>query len=155
MIKDVARKPELFLVGVLAVGLVGCGSGGSGGSGSGGAVATGGSSATGGMASSGGNMAAGGSNATGGSISVDTSPAGTGVSFKTQIQPMLNTNCVSCHGPTQQNFGVRVDTYEYVSNSIDSVAEMLVGGGMPPSGPLSDTNRQLFQDWVDQGALNN
>jgi hypothetical protein len=32
---------------------------------------------------------------------------------------------------------------------------MLVGGGMPPSGPLSDAEQQLFQDWVDQAALNN
>jgi mono/diheme cytochrome c family protein len=68
---------------------------------------------------------------------------------------MLKTNCVSCHGPTEQSFGVRLDTYEYVTNSLDSVTEMLVGGGMPPTGPLSDTDRQLFQDWVDQGALNN
>jgi hypothetical protein len=26
---------------------------------------------------------------------------------------------------------------------------------MPPSGPLSDAEQQLFQDWVDQAALNN
>jgi hypothetical protein len=107
------------------------------------------------MRSSGGNAAVGGSNAAGGAISTGTSAAGTGVSFNTQILPMLKANCVSCHGPTQQNFGVRVDTYEYVTNSLDSVAQILVGGGMPPSGPLSDTDRQLFQDWVDQGALNN
>lgn len=154
MIKDAALKPGWFLVGVLAVGLVGaCGSGGPGGSvgGSG----SGGSVATGGMRSSGGNAAVGGSNAAGGAISTGTSAAGTGVSFNTQILPMLKANCVSCHGPTQQNFGVRVDTYEYVTNSLDSVAQILVGGGMPPSGPLSDTDRQLFQDWVDQGALNN
>jgi hypothetical protein len=142
MIKDSTLKPVSLLVGVLAVGLVGaCGSGGSGGAG--------GNLAPGGTGGSGGSNAAGGATATGGSA------AGTGVSFKTQILPMLKTNCVSCHGPTEQSFGVRVDTYEYVSNSLDSVTEMLVGGGMPPSGPLSDTDRQLFQDWVDQGALNN
>ena len=140
MIKNAALKPGAILVGLLAVGLAGaCGSGGSGGSvggfGSGGSV--------------------GGSNAAGGAISTSTSAAGTGVSFRAQILPMLTANCVSCHGPTKQSLGVRVDTYEYVSNSLDSVTEMLVGGGMPPTGPLSDTDQQLFQDWVDQGALNN
>ena len=150
MIKNAALKPGAILVGLLAVGLAGaCGSGGSGGSGSGGSVATGG------MRSGGGNTAVGGSNAAGGAISTSTSAAGTGVSFRAQILPMLTANCVSCHGPTKQSLGVRVDTYEYVSNSLDSVTEMLVGGGMPPTGPLSDTDQQLFQDWVDQGALNN
>jgi hypothetical protein len=142
MIKDSALKPVSLLVGVLAAGLVGaCGSGGSGGAG--------GHLAPVGTGGSGGNSDAGGVTSTGGSA------AGSVVSFKTQILPMLKTNCVSCHGPTEQSFGVRVDTYEYVTNSLDSVTEMLVGGGMPPSGPLSDTDRQLFQDWVDQGALNN
>jgi hypothetical protein len=157
MIKDAARKPGLLLAGVLAAGLVGaCGSGGpAGSSGSGGRVAAGGSSATGGVGSSGGNTAAGGSNVTGGTASTGTSDTSAGVSFKTQILPMLKANCVNCHGPTQQNFGVRVDTYEYVTNSLDSVAQMLVGGAMPPTGPLSDSDRQLFQDWVDQGALDN
>ena len=147
MTKDVALKPGLLFAGVLAVGFVGaCGSGGPGGAG--------GNSAPGGTAS-GGSIAVGGSSATGGVTSAGGSAAGSGVSFKTQILPMLKTNCVSCHGPTEQSFGVRVDTYEYVTNSLDSVTEMLVGGGMPPTGPLSDTDRQLFQDWVDQGALNN
>jgi hypothetical protein len=148
MIKDSTLKPVSLLVGVLAVGLVGaCGSGGPGGAG--------GNPATGGMAANGGSVGAGGSNATGGVTATGGSAAGSSVSFKTQILPMLKTNCVSCHGPTEQSFGVRVDTYEYVTNSLDSVTEMLVGGGMPPSGPLSDTDQQLFQDWVDQGALNN
>jgi mono/diheme cytochrome c family protein len=79
----------------------------------------------------------------------------TAVSFKTQILPLLKANCVSCHGPTAQNMGVRVDTYANVKASLQSVTDVLVNGGMPPSGPLPDADRQLFQTWVDQGALNN
>ena len=77
------------------------------------------------------------------------------VSFKTQILPMLQANCVSCHGPTKQNSGVRVDTYANVSANLAAVTDVLVNGGMPPTGPLPDADRQLFQTWVDQGALNN
>lgn len=92
-------------------------------------------------------------------VSRDT-PAGKGdaaaaVSFKTQILPMLKTNCVSCHGPTLQNSGIRVDTYANVSANLAAVTDVLVNGGMPPTGPLPDDDRQLFQTWVDQGALNN
>jgi hypothetical protein len=77
------------------------------------------------------------------------------VSFKTQIEPLLKTNCVSCHGATVQNMSVRVDTYANVKASLSDVTDLLVNGGMPPSGPLSDADIQLFQAWVDQGALNN
>ena len=77
------------------------------------------------------------------------------VSFKTQILPLLKANCVNCHGPTQQSMGVRVDTYANVSAHLQDVTDVLVNGGMPPAGPLPDEDRQLFQTWVDQGALNN
>jgi mono/diheme cytochrome c family protein len=77
------------------------------------------------------------------------------VSFKTQIQPMLNTNCVSCHGPTKQTSGVRVDTYANVSANLQEVTAEIETGAMPPTGSLSASDLQLFQAWVDQGALNN
>lgn len=138
---------------------------------SGGVTAAGGTASTGGSA--GGNADAGLIDASGdrrdavagdtrsGAVEVarDTSAgksdAAGAVSFKTEILPMLKTNCVSCHGPTQQSMGVRVDTYANVSANLQAVTDVLVNGGMPPSGPLSDANRQLFQTWVDQGALNN
>ena len=83
------------------------------------------------------------------------SDASAPVSFKTQIEPLLKANCTSCHGATVQNMSVRVDTYANVKASLSDVTDLLVNGGMPPSGPLSDADIQLFQAWVDQGALNN
>jgi mono/diheme cytochrome c family protein len=77
------------------------------------------------------------------------------VSYKTQIQPLLKTNCVTCHGPTVQNMGVRVDTYANLSKSLSAVTDVLVNGAMPPSGQLADADCQTFQNWVDQGAANN
>ena len=83
------------------------------------------------------------------------SDAAATVSFKTQIEPLLKTNCTSCHGATVQNMNVRVDTYANLKASLSDVTDLLVNGGMPPAGPLSDADIQLFQSWVDQGALNN
>jgi mono/diheme cytochrome c family protein len=134
----------------------------------------------GGFAAMGGEMAAGGATATGGhaggspdagsggsdvakpdaqSSGVEASSGQDGpaakVSYKTQIAPLLKTNCVSCHGPTNQNSGIRVDTYANLSKNLTDVTDVLVNGAMPMSGALSDADRQMFQDWVDQGALNN
>jgi len=72
-----------------------------------------------------------------------------------RIEPLLKTNCTSCHGATVQNMNVRVDTYANLKASLSDVTDLLVNGGMPPAGPLSDADIQLFQSWVDQGALNN
>jgi mono/diheme cytochrome c family protein len=68
---------------------------------------------------------------------------------------MLKTNCLGCHGPTKQNAGVRVDTYASVSASLQDIDPDIENGFMPPTGPLSAADMQLFQAWVDQGALNN
>jgi mono/diheme cytochrome c family protein len=114
------------------------------------------------MLSTGGFIAMGGEMATGGATTgkpdagiPDAGSAAAKVSFKTQIQPMLKTNCLGCHGPTKQNAGVRVDTYANVSASLQDIDPDIENGFMPPTGPLSAADMQLFQDWVDQGALNN
>jgi hypothetical protein len=55
----------------------------------------------------------------------------------------------------RQSMGVRVDTYANVKANLQAVTDVLVNGGMPPTGPLPEADRQFFQTWVDQGALNN
>jgi mono/diheme cytochrome c family protein len=152
---------------------------------SGGSSETGGVPATGGKTGNGGNetggrVATGGAISTGGSTSKnggasgqkdagtpdtqsntpDTSPgksdaSSAPVSYKTQIQPLMTANCVSCHGPKIQSSGIRVDTYANLSSNLVDVTDVLVNGAMPMSGALPDADRQMFQDWVDQGAKNN
>jgi mono/diheme cytochrome c family protein len=85
----------------------------------------------------------------------ETSDTGTLVSFSKQIFPILEANCVRCHGPSRQNNGVRVDSYTEVKSRLSMVTHALVDGLMPPSGALPLANRQLFQAWVDEGALDN
>jgi mono/diheme cytochrome c family protein len=81
--------------------------------------------------------------------------AGAVISYKNEIAPLLKANCTSCHGATTQTKGIRVDTYANLKSNLQDVTDVLVNGGMPPSGPLSDADEQLFQAWVDQGAPNN
>jgi hypothetical protein len=80
--------------------------------------------------------------------------AGT-VSFAKQIQPMLNTNCISCHGSSRQNAGVRLDSYSVVKTNVKAASSAISSGAMPPTGSLSADLKKLFQTWVDEGALNN
>jgi uncharacterized membrane protein len=68
---------------------------------------------------------------------------------------MLKANCTSCHGATQQNAGVRLDSYSVVKTNANRANNAIKSGAMPPSGPLGNNQRQLFQAWVTQGALNN
>lgn len=77
------------------------------------------------------------------------------VSFANQIQPMLKSNCTSCHGSSQQSAGVRLDSYTAVKANLSKASNAISKGIMPPSGGLKTDLRQLFQTWVDQGALNN
>ncbi len=77
------------------------------------------------------------------------------MSFANQILPLLKANCVSCHGPSQQNAGVRLDSYNVVKTNLTAATNAIANGIMPPTGGLSTAQRQLFQNWVNQGALNN
>lgn len=160
----IVRSVGVFIT-VVGLNLVACGDSSSDMTmgGSGGILGTGGTPVTsGGVESSGGVVASGGATATGGSGAIfDARPLDQGtrdtnnlVSFNKQILPLLEANCVRCHGPTRQNNGVRVDSYIEVKSRLPIVTEMLVDGHMPPSGPLPLANRQLFQAWVDEGALN-
>jgi hypothetical protein len=77
------------------------------------------------------------------------------VSFANQILPLLKANCVSCHGSSQQNAGVRLDSYTVVKTNLTAAADAISRGIMPPTGGLTTAQRQLFQSWVNQGAPNN
>jgi hypothetical protein len=86
------------------------------------------------------------------------STAGTGpasVSFANEIEPILKSNCTSCHGGARPQSGIDLSTYAGVKGAASAANAAIQGGQMPPSGQLSGTDRQLFQNWVDQGAPNN
>jgi mono/diheme cytochrome c family protein len=88
------------------------------------------------------------------------------VDFVRDVQPILNTYCLSCHGPAKQKGGLRLDRRESALETgnilpgkaaSSSLFQRAAGLGpdkpMPPSGPrLSPRQLALVKTWIDQGA---
>lgn len=89
------------------------------------------------------------------------------VDFAADIQPILESNCVSCHGEKDPEGGYRVDIrdealeyieagdaeasdfYEYLITDDEEIL-------MPPpddGGPLDDSDIQLIKTWINEGAV--
>jgi mono/diheme cytochrome c family protein len=83
------------------------------------------------------------------------------VTFSGQIKSLLDKNCVACHSsdlqgaeerngaPPQYNF----NTYQDAKASARDANHRIQAGVMPPSAPLDDSDRALFQARIDQGLL--
>jgi mono/diheme cytochrome c family protein len=103
------------------------------------------------------------------SPTAETAPAGASVSFATDILPMLESRCASCHGGNRTEEGLSLKSYADVmagseggavviaGDSGDSLlADMVTSQKMPKRGPkLTPPQIQLIVDWINQGALDN
>jgi ankyrin repeat protein len=91
-------------------------------------------------------------------------PAGK-VDFAKDVMPIFRQNCVPCHGPTQQNSGMRLDRKSVVisrrgvvpGSSDNSFLFHRISGNayglqMPPTGPLRPEQIDTIKRWIDQGA---
>lgn len=99
------------------------------------------------------------------------------VSFKNDVQPIFDANCISCH-PNSGDMSLKAeDSYDNLVNYVSptynvvrvspfhadsSVICMKLHGMegfgflMPLNGiPLEDEEILTIEDWIDQGALNN
>src|SRR5262249_23687195 len=95
------------------------------------------------------------------------------VDFATDIQPLFQKNCFSCHGSEHQEGGLRLDQKQRALIGGDSGAEIVAGksagsrlvrviagtdedfGLMPPQGKgkqLTPDEVGLIRAWIDQGA---
>ena len=97
-------------------------------------------------------------------------PVARQVSFQRDIEPILRTRCLACHGPAQQMSGLRLDAREAALRGGYSGAVIVPGNSaasklihrvaglhglmvMPPAGPrLSAADIALLRAWIDQGA---
>jgi len=96
-------------------------------------------------------------------------PLPASVSYKNDIQPLFNQNCIACHkaGATTpdltsaNSYAALTTANEYVipTNAAGSILyKALTGNGaplMPPSGGLSAAKIALVEKWITDGALNN
>jgi len=96
------------------------------------------------------------------------------VDFVKDVQPILRTTCHSCHGPEEQEGGLRLDIRERAleggdsgktiepKNAAKSTLLARVSGSdpdldrMPPEGegtPLSKAQVTVLRTWIEQGAI--
>ncbi len=82
-------------------------------------------------------------------------PAGQTISFSTDIQPLIQTNCATpgCHRANAQS--PTLETYLQIDASKNRVKTRVDQGTMPPSGPLQQSDKDKITAWINEGALNN
>jgi ankyrin repeat protein len=96
-------------------------------------------------------------------------PAEGQVDFKQHVQPILAQKCYSCHGPKQQQSGLRLDDRQSAlrggdygpvivpGKSAESklILRLVSGDGgmqMPPTGALPAEDIGILRAWIDQGG---
>src|SRR5438105_3364140 len=94
---------------------------------------------------------------------------GKAVEFSRDIQPILNSYCVSCHGPDMQQKGLRLDSAEAALKGSTTGKVVIPGNSsgsplirrltgldkpqMPFGGqPLDAEQIALIRGWIDEGA---
>ena len=103
------------------------------------------------------------------SPTAESAPAGATVSFANDIQPILQSRCINCHGGDRTEEDLSLKTHADImagskngavvtpgdaTNSL--LAEMVANQKMPKRGPkLTPPQVQLIVDWIHQGALDN
>jgi len=94
-------------------------------------------------------------------------PVDIAVSFKTDIQPIFNRNCILCHPAINPSPDLsESNSYQSLKNrnlikandlGASILYQRLLGNPsiMPPSGGLPESDINLFRNWIEQGALDN
>jgi Planctomycete cytochrome C len=98
------------------------------------------------------------------------------VSFASDIQPIFSSNCVGCHGDggnggldlrpgmsygnlvsvaAEGGSGNRVEPGEAAASFLYQRLADTTGAGMPPSGPLPLSTREMVAEWINDGANDN
>ena len=91
-----------------------------------------------------------------------------GIDFQRDVQPIFREHCISCHGPTQQFGGLRLDRRADAlrggsqtdigpgnaggSRLYHRVIGTAFGQQMPPTGPLTFEQTEIIRQWIDEGA---
>lgn len=84
------------------------------------------------------------------------------MSFSTHVQPVIQSNCISCHNNSNTSGGINLSTYENVKTTVES--GRLLGAirhdqGFSPmpqmAAKLPDCTISQIEAWIDQGLKNN
>ena len=86
------------------------------------------------------------------------------VSFSTDILPILDSNCSSCHGESYPESDLNLTDYESVASSVltgetlERIMLQIDDGSVMPPAPnslLSECEINKIVAWTNQGALEN
>lgn len=85
------------------------------------------------------------------------------VKYSTDIQPIIQTQCIDpgCHSAGGGSSGYDISTYTFLKSFADQgrirarVIDGATNGWMPSTGPLSLSDRQKIDCWLQDGAPNN
>lgn len=89
----------------------------------------------------------------------DLPPIVEAVTYDDDVAPIINTNCVGCHSGPSANAGLQLDGYANVraaaeqGNLVNRINN--ASNPMPPSGQLPPETRQIIDQWVADGFLEN
>ncbi len=83
------------------------------------------------------------------------------VSYRNSVAPIINQNCISCHGSASIVTSKPMDSYNLIRPYIQNGAlgHSIRGTGgynqMPPSGPLSACELRTIEKWIEAGYPDN
>lgn len=81
------------------------------------------------------------------------------VRFSTTVFPIIQQNCLGCHGSVNTQGGVLLTDYINITQLIpnNTLANTITGAGklMPPSGKMSDCSVESILKWINSGYPNN
>lgn len=77
----------------------------------------------------------------------------TDITFAATIQPIIDANCIQCHG--SGGIFPELTTYTLIQLQAGSVKSEVVSREMPKQGSLTQDEIDAIVCWVDSGALNN
>lgn len=81
------------------------------------------------------------------------------VSYNSDIKPVVNNFCLSCHNDVTANAGLNLSNYELVKDATKNGNLILrinsVQNPMPQTGLMPSSKRALFDKWVEDGYLEN
>jgi ankyrin repeat protein len=96
-------------------------------------------------------------------------PGGGGINYEQEVRPILANRCFGCHGPRQQQSGLRLDLRQNALRGGDygvvivpgrsaesKLIQRLIGSDaglqMPPTGELPAEEIAMLRKWIDAGA---
>jgi len=89
------------------------------------------------------------------------------IDYNSEIQPIFNSSCISCHSGSDPEEGLSLTSYSNVMNGGDSgdvvipfnhanslLWQYINSGFMPPgANDLTDSQVDLIAQWINEGAL--